>query len=133
MLRLARPLPPGNGERQKQQYGAHLRYLRFKSSVTRHPRGTTKTGGPGPRSEDRGGGRTAGDSIPRDEETGEGNGPNDMDSMLIIAGAVVVLAIGLGAGYILQRKMTAERSRLAEQKAREAMEEAKREAEALRK
>ena len=56
-----------------------------------------------------------------------------MDVLILIGGALVVLVIGLGAGYLLQRKMTAERSRLAEQKAREAVEEAKREAEAVRK
>ncbi|MCX5912556.1 MAG: Rnase Y domain-containing protein, partial [Deltaproteobacteria bacterium] len=56
-----------------------------------------------------------------------------MDFLILIGGALVVLVIGLGAGYLLQRKMTAERSRLAEQKAREAVEEAKREAGAVRK
>jgi ribonuclease Y len=58
---------------------------------------------------------------------------NSMDFLILIGGALVVLVIGLGAGFFLQRKMTAERSRLAEQKAREAVEEAKREAEAVRK
>jgi len=56
-----------------------------------------------------------------------------MDFLILIGGALVVLIIGLGAGYFLQRKMTAERSRLAERKAREAVEEAKREADAVRK
>ena len=58
---------------------------------------------------------------------------DSMDFLILIGGALVVLVIGLGAGFFLQRKMTAERSRLAEQKAREAVEEAKREAEAVRK
>jgi len=56
-----------------------------------------------------------------------------MDFLIMIGGAVVVLIVGLGAGFLLQRKMTAERFRLAEQKAKEAIEEAKREAEAVRK
>ena len=56
-----------------------------------------------------------------------------MDFLILIGGALVVLVIGLGAGYFLQRKMTAERFRLAERKAREAVEEAKREADAVRK
>ena len=56
-----------------------------------------------------------------------------MEFLIMIGGAIVVLIVGLGAGYLLQRKMTAERFRLAEQKAREAVEEAKREAEGVRK
>ena len=56
-----------------------------------------------------------------------------MDSFLMIGIVIVVLMAGLGTGFLLQRKMTAARFRLAEQKAKEAVEEAKRDAEAVRK
>jgi ribonucrease Y len=133
LLPLARPLPAGNGERQKQQYGAHLDTLGSKQASHGIGGGRRQPGEIIPREEDIGGGRAAGDLIPLQGKTGEGNGLDSMDFLILIGGALVVLVIGLGAGYILQRKMTAERSRLAERKAREAVEEAKREAEAVRK
>jgi ribonuclease Y len=55
-------------------------------------------------------------------------------NIYLIAGAgLIVLLIGLLAGYLLQKKLTAARFQLATQKAREAVEEAQREAEAVRK
>ena len=56
-----------------------------------------------------------------------------MDFSFMVGGAIVVLIVGLGMGFLLQRKMTAARFRMAEQKAKEAVEEAKREAEGVRK
>jgi ribonuclease Y len=52
---------------------------------------------------------------------------------LITGVALVVLFIGLLLGYLLQKKLTAARFRLATQKAHEAIEEAQREAERVRK
>ncbi|MDI6755948.1 MAG: ribonuclease Y [Thermodesulfobacteriota bacterium] len=51
----------------------------------------------------------------------------------MIGMALVVLLIGLSAGFLLHKQMSAARYRLAEQKAREAVEEAKKKAEAVRK
>jgi ribonucrease Y len=51
----------------------------------------------------------------------------------IIGVALVVLFIGVWVGFLLHRKISAHRSRLAEQKAREILEEAKKEADNLKK
>jgi ribonuclease Y len=56
-----------------------------------------------------------------------------MDFSFMVGGAIVVLIVGLGVGFLLQRKMAAARFRMAEKKAKEAVEEAKREAEGVRK
>jgi len=56
-----------------------------------------------------------------------------VDILLMTGIGLVVLLIGLAVGYLLQKKISANRALLAEQKAREAIEESKREAEAVRK
>jgi len=52
---------------------------------------------------------------------------------MMMGAALVFLLVGILLGMLWHRKMTALRSRLAEQKAREAVEEAKREAESIKK
>ena len=56
-----------------------------------------------------------------------------VDMYWMIGIALATLLIGFSAGAFLYKKMTAERSRLAERKAREAIEEAKKEAIAVKK
>jgi len=56
-----------------------------------------------------------------------------VDFYPVIGGALAVLLIGLGAGFLLHKKVTAARSRLAEQRAKEAVEEARKKAETIRK
>ncbi|MGB9700801.1 MAG: ribonuclease Y [Thermodesulfobacteriota bacterium] len=56
-----------------------------------------------------------------------------MDLYWIIGLALGLFLIGLGAGFLINKRIAANRWRLAEQKARELLETAKREAEALKK
>lgn len=56
-----------------------------------------------------------------------------MDLYWIIGLALGIFLIGLGAGFLINKRIAANRWRLAEQKARELLETAKREAEALKK
>jgi ribonuclease Y len=56
-----------------------------------------------------------------------------MEFYWVIGGALAAIFIGLGAGFVLHKKVTSTRFRLAEQKAKEAMERARKEAEAIHK
>lgn len=56
-----------------------------------------------------------------------------MDLYWLLGLALCILLLGLGAGFLISKKISAQRWQLAEQKARELLEEAKKQAEALKK
>ncbi len=70
MLLLARPLPAGNGERQKQQYRAHLDTLGSNQASHGICGGRRQPGEIIPCQDNIGGGRAAGESIPFQRKTG---------------------------------------------------------------
>ncbi len=70
MLRLACPLPSGNGERQKQQHGAHLDTLGSNQASHGICGGRQQSGEIIPRQEDIDVGNAAGDLIPLRRKTG---------------------------------------------------------------